>query len=296
MHAALQSYLATIRLIRSTTALMRTPADFAGLTTGSGRRIGAMTWDEVERRIKAGAVAILPIGAGSKEHGLHLPLNTDQIQAEFLAAHLAGAIDALIWPTVTYGHYPAFADYPGSSSLSTSAFEALIGEIAAGILASGLRALVVIDTGISTIAPVERALARFADADVVHLRVHQGPTYRAAASRLVEQPYGSHADELETSLMLAIAPDVVEMSRAQASPAERCGNAPGPLTRTDASSPNYSASGSFGDPTKASRAKGDSLLAAMLEDMREQTQRLTTERHDIQFSPASRHANRSSVQ
>ena len=255
-----------------------------------------MTWDDVERRIKSGVVAILPIGAGSKEHGLHLPLNTDQIQAEFLAAHLAGTINALIWPTVTYGHYPAFVAYPGSSSLSASTFETLISEIAAGVLASGVRSLVVIDTGISTIAPAERALARFTDADVVHLRVHQGPNYRSAASTLAEQRHGSHADELETSLMLAIAPDAVDMPRAQASPVERFANAPGPLTRTDTSSPNYSASGSFGDPTKASRAKGDILLAAMLEDMLGQTQRFMTGRPDLQSSPASHHANRSPVQ
>lgn len=252
-----------------------------------------MTWDEVERRIKAGAVAILPIGAGSKEHGLHLPLNTDQIQAEFLAAHLAATVNALIWPTVTYGHYPAFVDYPGSSSVSASGFEMLVREIAAGILASAVRALIVIDTGISTIAPVERALARLTDADVVHLHVHQGPQYCSAAAKLAEQRYGSHADELETSLMLAIAPDVVDMSRAQASPVERCGNAPGPLTRTDVSSPNYSASGSFGDPTKASRAKGELLLTAMLEDLLEQTQRFMGNRPEIQ-SPASHNANNGS--
>jgi len=255
-----------------------------------------MTWDEVERRIEAGAVAILPIGAASKEHGLHLPLNTDQIQAEFLAGRLAEKIDALIWPTVTYGHYPAFVNYPGSISLSASAFEALIGEIAAGILASRVRALIVIDTGISTVAPVENALAQLKGADVVHLRVHQGPNYRSASAKLVEQRYGSHADELETSLMLAIAPDAVDMPRAQASPAERVGNVPGPLTRTDASSPNYSASGSFGDPTKASRAKGDILLAAMLEDVFGQTQRFMTGKSDIQPSSVSRLASRSSVQ
>ncbi len=77
-----------------------------------------MRWDEVARRIDAGAVAILPIGAGAKQHGLHLPLNTDRIQAEWLAARLAERIDALVWPTLTYGHYPAFVEYAGSISLS----------------------------------------------------------------------------------------------------------------------------------------------------------------------------------
>jgi len=81
-----------------------------------------LTWDGVARRIERGAAAILPIGAAAKEHGFHLPLNTDRIQAEWLAAQLAERIDALILPTVTYGHYPAFVAYAGSVSLSASAF------------------------------------------------------------------------------------------------------------------------------------------------------------------------------
>lgn len=240
---------------------------FRGAENGDRHAVARMTWDTAEARIRAGAAALLPIGAGSKEHGLHLPMNTDQLQAEFFAARIAEKVDALIWPAVTYGHYPAFVDYPGSNSLTAPVFESLINEIASGILASGVRALIVIDTGISTIAPTGRALASFKPTQVLHLRVHQGARYRAAASKLAEQRYGSHADELETSLMLAIAPHVVTMARAEASPSDRNVNAPGPLTRADPSSPNYSPSGSFGDPTLATRAKGEILLAAMLEDV-----------------------------
>src|SRR5882757_9564188 len=96
--------------------------------------IECLTWDEVARRIAAGAAAILPIGAAAKQHGFHLPLNTDRIQAEWFAAGLAQRLDALIWPTVSYGYYPAFIEYAGSgSSLSASTFEAVVYEIAAGI-------------------------------------------------------------------------------------------------------------------------------------------------------------------
>src|SRR6476661_9088563 len=85
-----------------------------------------MTWDEVARHIANGAAAILPIGAAAKQHGFHLPLNTDRIQAEWLAARLAETIDALIWPTLSYGHYPAFVEYAGSISLSAPVFEAVV--------------------------------------------------------------------------------------------------------------------------------------------------------------------------
>ena len=69
--------------------------------------------------------------------------------------------------------------------------------------------------------------------------------------------------------MLALAPDLVDMSRAEASPALKQ-EVPGPLTPSDTTSPNYSRSGSYGDPTLATRAKGEVLLAAMLDDLNEQ--------------------------
>src|SRR3954468_17572763 len=158
-----------------------------------------LTWDEVAGRIDNGAPAILPIGAGAKQHGFHLPMNTDRIQAEWLAAGIADRIDAVIWPTVSYGYYPAFVDYAGSSTLSAPTFESLIQELAAGILRYGWRALFVLDIRISTLAPVDRALACLGNSDALHLNVHDGPRYRRAAAKLSEQSDGSHADELETS-------------------------------------------------------------------------------------------------
>jgi creatinine amidohydrolase len=240
------------------------------VSTDSGRHfIERMTWDEVKARIDNGAAAILPIGAGAKQHGFHLPMNTDRIQAEWLAARIAAHVNGLIWPTVSYGTYPAFVDYAGSVTLSAPVFESLIAEIAAGIIGYGCRALLVLNTGISTLAPVDRALARLGNRNALHLKIHDGPRYRRAATELAEQSHGSHADELETSLMLALAPHLVDMSRAEASPA-LTHETPGALTRRNPASPNYSRSGSFGDPTLATLAKGEILLAAIVDDMVEQ--------------------------
>jgi creatinine amidohydrolase len=233
------------------------------------RLIERLTWDEVARRLENGAAAILPIGAAAKQHGFHLPMNTDRVQAEWLAARLADRIDALIWPTVSYGYYPAFVEYAGSSGLSAPVFEAMIHEIVTDIIGFGCGTVFVLDTGISTLAPVDRALAGLAAGHALHLGVHDGPNYCRAAAQLAEQSHGSHADELETSLMLALAPDLVDMARAEASPDVKH-EVGGRLTRSDPSSPNYSRSGSYGDPTLASRAKGEVLLAAMLDDLTEQ--------------------------
>src|SRR5437762_6245178 len=104
------------------------------MSTDGCNFIERMIWSEVVRRIDEGAAAILPIGAAAKQHGLHLPLNTDRIQAEWLSARLAEHIDALVWPTLAYGHYPAFVEYAGSTSLSDATFEAVVAEIASGIL------------------------------------------------------------------------------------------------------------------------------------------------------------------
>jgi creatinine amidohydrolase len=231
--------------------------------------IERMRWDDVARRVKDGAVAILPIGAAAKQHGFHLPLSTDRIQAEWLAGRMAKKIDALIWPTLTYGHYPAFVEYAGSSSLTIATFEALVREIAGQILGGGCTKLFVLNTGMSTLAPVDRALARLASDRVKHLWIHGGPRYPRVVRQLAEQSHGSHADEMETSLMLAMAPHLVDMMRAEASPALEH-ETPGALTPTDPNSPNYSRSGSFGDPTRATVAKGEALLAAMLDDLDEQ--------------------------
>ena len=51
--------------------------------------MAGLTWDQVKARLAGGAAAILPIGAGAKQHGLHMPMATDQLFAEYFARALA---------------------------------------------------------------------------------------------------------------------------------------------------------------------------------------------------------------
>lgn len=230
--------------------------------------VAGLTWDEVASRLREGAAALLPVGAGAKQHGLHMPMGTDQFQAEWFASHLSERIDALIWPTLTYGAYPAFIAYAGSISLSDSTFVALVAEIVEGLIGCGSRRVLILDTGISTVTPIDNAIADVsAPARVRHLKLHNGSHYLGAVARLSRQPHGSHADEIETSVMLALAPHLVNMARAQASPPLRDGPKAGPLKPDDPDSPNFSPGGSFGDPTKASRDKGYALIDAILQDL-----------------------------
>jgi len=240
----------------------------------SPHRVADLTWDLVAERLLNGAAAILPIGAGAKQHGLHMRMSTDQIFAEYFASALAEEIDALIWPTLTYGAYPAFIAYAGSASLSDATFERVVTEIADALLGFDAQRVLILDTGLSTLEPVAAAIHAAADPSRLrHLKVFTGPRFTATVRQVQEQPYGSHADEIETSLMLALAPELVDMSRAVPSPFSPNGPSRGPLSPDDPKSPNYSPSGSFGDPTLASAEKGRTVLAAILEDLLEMAAR-----------------------
>lgn len=239
------------------------------------RQVSALTWDQVRDRIAENAPAILPVGAGAKEHGWHMPMATDAIQAAYLAAILAERIGGLIWPVVNYGYYPAFNAYAGSISLSAATFSAVMRELVEGLLAQGVRTVFVLDTGISTIQPVSAAIA--GRAGVHHLRIHAGARYEAAA-QLADQAWGGHADELETSRMLVLAPQQVDMARAVAHP-RTTAMPPGALHPTDMASPCWSESGVTGDPTRATLAKGEILLAAMLDDLTETARRVLAGRN-----------------
>jgi creatinine amidohydrolase len=230
----------------------------------AGIWVARSAWPEVEARLREGAIAVLPIGAGAKEHGYHLPLDTDFTQVEWLARALVERLPVVVWPTLSYGYYPVFVQYPGSISLTQSTFAALAREIVTGILQTGARHVALLNTGISTIEPLRAALAGVEAGRVTLINVYSGPAFTAAVETVEEQAFGGHADEIETSIMLAIAPERVDMSRAVAADKhiER-----GMFNRLDSKGPNYSPSGVNGDATLATRAKGERLLAAMLDDV-----------------------------
>lgn len=164
----------------------------------------------------------------------------------------------MVWPSLIYGYYPAFHDFPGSITLSRTTFIRLVGEVVAEIERWNPRRLYILDTGISTIEQIGEALASMSSKNTVHLKIHDGPRYTAVAKRIAEQKFGSHADEQGTAHMLVIAPALVNMAQAEATPA---GPIEGPLTRLNAPS------GAYGDPRLTTHAKGQALLDAMMADL-----------------------------
>jgi creatinine amidohydrolase len=227
----------------------------------SESRVGNLSWPRLAA-LATTRIGLLPVGAASKEHGRHLPLATDLIQAEWLAGEVAARLPALIWPAVHYGCYPAFADYPGSPSLDPETFENTLCRVLVAMHRSGHHRCVVLNSGISTIASVERACAGDPSRQAVH--VYAGPAWQRAASTISRQQNGGHADQLETSVMLHLRPEMVAIEEARDESATRFG--PGPLNRGNPLGSNYSPTGAMGNPTLADAASGHALCRAMLAD------------------------------
>jgi len=96
---------------------------------------------------------------------------------------------------------------------------------------------------------------------VYMLRCADGSYYVGTTRASLERPDGGHADEAETSVMLALAPETVRLERARPEAEEPAGGAfHGPAKLA-------TKSGATGDPTRATAAKGEALLAAMARDL-----------------------------
>ncbi len=226
-----------------------------------GAFLGELTWKEAEEALTPESVVVIPLGAQAKEHGHHLPLQNDWLLAEYLKRRVLEALDVVVAPTLNYGFYPAFLEYPGSSSLSRATARDMIVEICRGWALHGPRRFYVLNTGISTLLPLRDAAALLAEEGI--LLHFSDETVLGAVEHAAqwEQQGGTHADEVETSIMLHIAPEAVDMGKA----VHDCRpHRPGPLTRDRRGAGTYSPTGAWGDPTRATRAKGRAAVEALL--------------------------------
>ena len=88
-----------------------------GFAQQKGIVLGDLTWPEAEKALKADAVVVIPIGAESKEHGPHLKLKTDYLEAEYYKRQILERADVVVAPTVNYSFYPAFVEYPAHAGV-----------------------------------------------------------------------------------------------------------------------------------------------------------------------------------
>jgi len=237
-------------------------AVLAAPAAAGGRRLESMTWKEAEPVLKDAPVVLIPLGARTKEHGLHLPLNTDWLQAEYLTRRVLERADVVALPTLQYGYYPAFTEYPGSVSVGRDTFRDLVVDLCRSLSRYGPKKFYVLNTGISTSWALEPARAILARDGLVMEYTHDATDDVEKA--IAKQEAGTHADEIETSVMLYVAPDVVKMERASKDVHPDKG--PGGLTRNpDYASGVYSPTGAWGDPTLATREKGARVVETLID-------------------------------
>lgn len=234
--------------------------------------LSELSWIEARDRLRADSIVVLPLGAAAKEHGPHLKLDNDQVLAEYFARRLAEREDVVVAPTISYHYYPAFTAYAGSTTLRLETARDLVVDIVESLAAFGPRRFYVLNTGVSTVRALEPAAELLAARGILlqYTRIERAAS--AVIARLQQQEGGSHADEIETSMMLYIAPHSVDMSKA----ARDYHPGKGPLTPQRDGAGVYSATGIYGDATLATLEKGKAIVEARVRDLRDEIALLRT--------------------
>jgi len=232
-----------------------------------------LTRPEAERRFKAGAVVVVPIGAIAKEHGHHLPLKTDWLVAREFGRRIAAALPVVVAPVVCFGYSPAFVRYPGSQHLSAETFIAVLKEVIGNLIDHGVTRIAVANTGVSTEAPLRIALRDIYQARQVRVVSTDIRSLAAATRKLAQPKLGGHGDKCETSMILAIDRAAARMDRARADYGHDLGlpktvfYQPVVFDGDPSTGPDYSATGVKGDPSLATAEKGEAILAEMAREL-----------------------------
>jgi creatinine amidohydrolase len=232
---------------------------------GNARELINMTRDEVEAAIKEFPVAILPMGA-TEQHGHHLPLGVDIYLAEGVSRKLSEKTGALLLPTQPFGYSWVWRDIPGTVSLQQHHVEAVIKDVAHSVARYGIKMLILVnghDANNASMKYATRELADELDIPVIYLFY---PNLNKMIEELCDSPtwHGMvHACEFETSLMLALKPELVDMSKAVREYPEK----PRLYGKSSISLGDLSKSGVYGDATKATKEKGEKMLNYFVNEM-----------------------------
>lgn len=238
-------------------------------------RLGDYTWPEVETLLMSDPVVVVPVGA-FEQHGHHLPLRVDAHLSGFTCEAAAERAfprrPTVVTPTVWTGYSPHHRDFPGTITLDDTTFSAVVGQVVRSLAGHGFRRIAILnghggnanllknlvqtlryDHGINA---VTAAYWDFALKDIAEWR-ESGPGGIM------------HACEMETSLMLATAPELVQMDKAadvqlDRSPYFAADLLSGGPVAAAASFRELSDSGVIGAPTLASADRGQALLEVMI--------------------------------
>lgn len=234
----------------------------------TGVKLETLSWIEAEQWFADNPIVVIPLGAAAKEHGPHLPLNNDAIIATWLSEQIMQRMAVVVAPLINSSFYPAFVEYPGSISLRYETARDVIVDTCTSLASFGLSRFYVINTGLSTLRPLAESRTLL-PAGITFEYLDLDAVLQRLPDDLLTQRFGSHADEHETSLMLHIAPEVVDMRLAVDDGAEGEGR----LSRSRGQG-LWSASGVYGQATLASASKGKVIAEVLLRHACAQIDRL----------------------
>jgi creatinine amidohydrolase len=247
------------------------------------RNFAYLNWKQVDALARESTLLVLP-AASIEQHGHHLPLATDTLINNLLLGHalrkLPPDLPVYALPPVHYGKSNEHIGFPGTLSVSAATFMAVLRDLGSSLSHAGFRKLVLYNThgGNNQLIDVMARDLR-AEFGLRTFSLHGSGGISFEGLEPQERAYGFHAGEVETSLLLASVPELVDRSAFTANyiadvskPAMLAPeNAPatfGWLTRDIASS------GVLGDPRPATPEKGArwleqaaARLASALEEM-----------------------------
>jgi len=239
-----------------------------------------LTWTDIQQMPdKSNVVMLQPIGA-IEQHGPHLPLIVDAAIATSVLgkalAQLESTIPAYALPTLYYGKSNEHWHFPGTITLSAQTLIALLTEVAESLYRAGFRKFALVNAHggqPQVLEIVARDLhQKYPDFQVFPLFIWNVPNVAVDLLTPKEVQLGIHAGDAETSLLLSILPDTVKMDAAvQEYPRLPDASHPNSLLSLEGKLPfawvtkDLSDSGVLGDPTVATKEKGDRILASLVE-------------------------------
>jgi creatinine amidohydrolase/Fe(II)-dependent formamide hydrolase-like protein len=239
---------------------------------GGARRhvLGELTWPDAEQRLAEVDVALLPVGA-IEQHGPHLPLDTDAFDAEHLALRVSEACSdpkPLVLPLIPYGVSYHHDDFPGTISVGNEALTRMVYDVGLSCARNGITKLIIVN-GHGGNAPSLQFAAQMINRDArIFTCVDTGETSDVDLEELSVTPNDVHAGEIETSTSLAIRPELVKMEAAEAFVpdfASRYLNfSASRSVEWYARTAKISPTGVLGDPTRASRERGEKMWEVMI--------------------------------
>ncbi len=229
----------------------------------------------------AQTIAVLPVGA-TEQHGPHLPLRVDSALVDGVIAAALPCLDAgvpaLFLPTQAVGLSPEHAAFPGTLTLKAETLVRLWTDIGESVAATGVRKLVLLNAHgghVGVMDVVARDLRARLGMLVYSVNWYGLPLVGAqgedvnALFSAHEHRFGIHAGDIETSMMLALAPQQVDMAQAQnfASTSEdRAAQFPilgnGKTAKLAWQMQDYNPAGAVGNAAAATADKGRAVLAA----------------------------------